>query len=1052
MLIASRLANVLSSRFVPAVLAGYIVFCAAAYSVTAQQPHPLSFNQDIRAILSDACFQCHGPDDAKRQGGLRLDQAQGAMGAGDSGAIAIVSGKVDESELNRRIISDDPSLTMPPPDSGKTLTREQIELLRRWISEGAAYEEHWAFRTVTRPNVPADNGFAHPIDAFVEVKRRAAGLKGQAEADRVTLIRRLTLDLHGIPPTPAEVDAFVQDSSANAYEKLVDRLLASPRYGERMAVQWLDFARYADSNGFQVDSSRFQWPWRDWVIDAFNKNMPFDQFTIEQNAGDLLPSATESQILATGFHRNHKLNGEGGIIAEEWRIETVIDRVETMGLTWLGLTLNCCRCHDHKYDPITQREFYQFFAYYNNVPESGTLQGESRNTEPTLRVVTGEHQQMVQAFSKRVSDTEQELAELQKGVRQLAAKWSAENGKNLLAKKSMWTQLIAANAKSLGGATISDQGDGIYLVSGENPAFDTYEIRGKTPPGKVTGILIECFVDPSLPQQSLGRYPNGNFVLTRVEVSSHASDGSTQTAKVARAVADFSQSGWDIANVVAGAKGKGWAVDGPTKKENRKAFFVLDKPLDVSADSEIVVRLQHDAINQHNIGKFRLSTTATAAEGIALQEVPISALLLEALSAAEAQRSDAQWQEIEKYYESQVEGPIQAKMRDVAAAKKALEDYQATVPTAMVLKEGNLRETFVLKRGQYDLPGDKVERGLPAALPPLPADVPNDRLGLAKWLVNERNPLTARVWVNRAWERFFGNGLVKSSENFGSQADFPSHPELLDYLAAEFMQPTFLPSVGGEAAKPWDMKAIQKFIVMSETYRQASTASAEARLTDPENRWLARGARLRLQGEFIRDSALAVSGLLVEKIGGPSVRPYMPEGVWDETSRYGDLRNYKPDEDGGRYRRSMYTVWKRTAAPPSMLLFDAPNREVCTVKRSRTNTPLQALSLLNEITFIEAARGLAKRMFVEGGGDAESRLRYGFRLVVGREPSESELQVLKDGISADMEELRKTPAAVDGLLAAGLPTKIDGEDRVEFAAYCLAANVLLNLDEFVNRP
>ena len=1052
MLIASRVANVLLSRCVPAVLAGYIVFCAAAFSLMAQQPHPLSFNQDIRAILSDACFQCHGPDDAKRQGGLRLDQPQGAMGAGDSGAIAIVAGKVDDSELNRRIISDDPSLKMPPADSGKTLTREQIELLRRWIAEGAAYEEHWAFRTVTRPNVPVDSGFAHPIDAFVEVKRRAAGLKGQAEADRVTLIRRLTLDLHGIPPSPAEVNAFVQDSSANAYEKLVDRLLASPRYGERMAVQWLDFARYADSNGFQVDSSRFQWPWRDWVIDAFNKNMPFDQFTIEQNAGDLLPSASESQILATGFHRNHKLNGEGGIIAEEWRIETVIDRVETMGLTWLGLTLNCCRCHDHKYDPITQREFYQFFAYYNNVPESGTLQGESRNTEPTLRVVTGEHQQMVQTLSKRVSDTEQELAELQKGVRQLAAKWSAENGKNLLAKKSMWTQLIVANAKSLGGATISDQGDGIYLLSGENPAFDTYEIRGKAPPGKVTGILLECFVDPSLPQQSLGRYPNGNFVLTRVEVSSHASDGSTQTAKVARAVADFSQSGWDIANVVTGTQGKGWAVDGPTKKENRRAFFVLDKPLDVSADSEIVVRLEHAAINQHNIGKFRLSATATAAEGIALQEVPMSALLLEALSVEDAQRSNTQWQEIEKYYESQVEGPLQAKKRDVAAAKKSLEDYQATVPTAMVLKEGNPRETFVLKRGQYDQPGDKVERGLPAALPPLPADVPNDRLGLAKWLVSERNPLTARVWVNRGWERFFGNGLVKSSENFGSQADFPSHPELLDYLAAEFMQPTFLPSVGGEAAKPWDMKAIQKFIVMSETYRQASTASAEARLTDPENRWLARGARLRLQGEFIRDSALAVSGLLVEKIGGPSVRPYMPEGVWDETSRYGDLRNYKPDEDAGRYRRSMYTVWKRTAAPPSMLLFDAPNREVCTVKRSRTNTPLQALSLLNEVTFIEAARGLAKRMVVEGGGEAEARLRYGFRLVVGREPSESELQVLKDGISADMEELRKTPSAVDGLLAAGLPTKIDGVDRVEFAAYCLAANVLLNLDEFVNRP
>lgn len=1040
-------------RFLLLGLAYWIGISATSELAVGEPPSKLSFNQDIRAILSDACFQCHGPDDQQRHGGLRLDQAAAAYGAGESGSVAIVPGKVDESELNRRITSDDPDLQMPPPDSGKTLTKAQVELLRRWIAEGATYEDHWAFRPVVRPVVPKVEGYTHPIDAFVEVKRSVVGLKGQPEADRITLIRRLTLDLHGVPPTPQEIDAFVNDRSPDAYEKLVDRLFASPRYGERMAVQWLDFARYADSNGFQVDSSRYQWPWRDWVIQAFNQNMPFDQFTIEQNAGDMLPNATESQILATGFHRNHKLNGEGGIIAEEWRVETVIDRVETMGLTWLGLTFNCCRCHDHKYDPISQREFYQMFSYYNNVPESGTLQGESKNTEPTLKVFAAEHNAKREQLSQQLASQEKELSELQKGVRQLTEKWAAEHGAELLNKKSMWTQFIVQEAKSVGGAEIRDQGDGVYLVSGANAAFDTYEIRGRVSAGSISGVLLECFTDPSLPEQSLGRYPNGNFVLSRVVVSVRApGDAQAKSSRVIKAVADYSQNGWDIANVVTGSKGRGWAVDGPSKKENRKAFFVLESPLEVKIDSEVTIRLEHDAIQQHNIGKFRLSTTTVPGDSIALDEVPMSGVLLEALRLPSGERSDSQWGELEKYYSTQVEGPLQAKKRDIAATQKAIADLDSSVPTAMVMKEGNVRETFVLKRGQYDQPGDKVERGLPAALPPLPQGANNDRLGLAKWLVSETNPLTSRVWVNRAWERFFGNGLVKSSENFGSQADFPSHPELLDFLAAEFMQPTQLPMVGGVPAQRWDMKALQKFIVMSDAYRQSSKTTAEARTLDPENRWIARGARLRLQAEFIRDAALSVSGLLVEKVGGPSVRPYMPDGVWDETSRYGDLRNYKPDTDAGRYRRSMYTVWKRTAAPPSMLLFDAPNREVCTVKRSRTNTPLQALSLLNEVTFVEAARGLAVRMITEGGASADQRLKYGFRLVVGREPSGNELDVLKAGLDSDINELKGAQGAVDGILNVGLVRDISGIDRTEWAAYTLTANILLNLDEFVNRP
>ncbi|MEY4565626.1 MAG: hypothetical protein RLY14_596, partial [Planctomycetota bacterium] len=516
--------------------------------------------------------------------------------------------------------------------------------------------------------------------------------------------------------------------------------------------------------------------------------------------------------------------------------------------------------------------------------------------------------------------------------------------------------------------------------------------------------------------------------------------------------ADYSQANWDISNVAPPTAGKGWAVDGPTRKQTCKAVFFLDQPATIPEKSKLTVRLHHEALSQHNIGRFRLSTTSAAAELVKLDQTPLPPTLLEALKVPVEQRGDAQWKEIETFYATRSESAISSKQREVEAAKKALQEYRQSLPSAMVLKEGNPRDAFVLKRGQYDQPGDKVERGLPAFLPPLPSGSSNDRLGLAKWLVDPANPLTARVWVNRAWERFFGNGIVKTSENFGSQSEFPTHPELLDFLSAEFMQPTVLPAVNGQAPHAWDMKAIQKFIVMSQTYRQASTVTPEQLKIDPENKWLSRSPRLRLQAEFIRDVALQVSGLLVEKVGGPSVRPYMPDGVWDETSRYGDLRNYQADTNEGRYRRSMYTIWKRTAAPPTMLLFDAPNREICTVKRSRTNTPLQALSLLNEVTFIEAARGLAKRMITEGGASSTDRIKFGFRWVTGRLPNDRELQVLESGLAADLETLQKHPETIEGLLTSGKPLDASNLDRRELAAYSLAANILLNLDEFVNRP
>ncbi len=1031
------------------------VFVTAAHAAAAQ---PLSFNRDVRPILSDACFRCHGPDDAARAAGLRLDQRDAALKPQESGQTAIVPDHPEESELVRRILSADPEEKMPPADSGKVLTATQVETLKRWVAEGAIYEGQWSFITPQRPELPAitqADWATNPIDRFILAALEQRGWKPSAAADKETLIRRVSLDLIGLPPTPTEVDQFLADTSPEAYEKLVDRLLASPRYGERMALQWLDFARYADSNGFQVDASREQWPWRDWVIDAYNRNLPYDQFTTEQLAGDLLPTPTRDQIVATGFNRNHRLNGEGGLIAEEWRVETVIDRVETTGLTWLGLTFNCCRCHDHKYDPITQKEFYQLFAFFNSIDESGILspQGnEGTNSPPLITVSTPDQDLESEKLLVAVLAAEAHLASLDKNLPALIAAWEPEFKEQLAIKEVAWLPLSEATVKSLGGATFKKLDDGSWLAGGKNPAHDVYEIVTPIAEGPLTGLLLECFADASLPGQSLGRYPNGNFVLTRFEADVTApSLDAPLPLRFTKALAAFSQTGWDISMVNDGNPGNGWAVDGPNRREPNKALFVA-APMEVPAGATLTIRLFHEAISRHNIGRFRLSTSRLPSESLGLNEAIVPDAIRLTLGLAPEARTTEQQTALENYFVANVPNPIKSAEESVAASKKVVTDFQASLPNVMVMKEAAApRDAFRLNRGEYDKPAEKVERGLPASLPPLPAGAPVNRLGLAQWIVSESNPLTARVWVNRAWERFFGLGIVRTSENFGSQSEFPTHPALLDWLAVEFMQPTSLPNLDGVPAQKWDMKALQKLIVMSATYRQSSHVSPVMLEADPENRFLARGPRVRLTAELLRDQALAVSGLLVEKIGGPSVRPYMPDGVWDETSKYGNLRNYMHDKNDGLYRRSMYTIWKRTAAPPNMLLFDAPSREVCTVKRSRTNTPLQALALLNEVTYVEAARQLADRMVRNGGASVESRIRYGFRLALTREPNASELAVLIDGLHSDQARFTADPEAAKKLLGYG-DSKTGAElSSTELAAYTLTANVLLNLDEFVTR-
>ena len=1019
----------------------------------------VSFNRDIRPIFSDTCFQCHGPDEAKRKAGLRLDVRDNAVKAAESGAVAIIPGKPDDSEVIKRLTTKDPDDLMPPTKLHKELKPAQIETVRKWIAEGAEYQGHWAFIKPERPSVPAANGarIENPIDNFIAARLAAEGLKQSPEAGRPTLIRRAALDLTGIPPTPQEVEAFVSDQAPNAYEKVVDRLLASPRYGERMAQQWLDFARYADSNGFQSDTSRQMWPWRDWVINAYNRNEPFDQFTIDQLAGDLRPNATRDQIVATGFNRNHRLNGEGGRIVEEWFAETVIDRVETTGLTWLALTLNCCRCHDHKYDPITQKEFYSLFAYFNSNDENGVLDdfggaGSTRrggNSRPVLPLTTPEQDAQIAKQEKTIADATARVTAAGKEMAAAQADWEPKFRKQISENFKAWTMLEPKEVRSDGGAIFVRQDDGSWLATGTTPPFDHYLFTAPIAAGTFSGLLLEALPDPSLPNKSLGRNSNGNFVLTDVIAEINAPGlEKPLAANFTRAEADYSQKGYEVGLIV-GEKTKrkrgekkrqGWAIDGNTKRDPRKAMFVTSAPLTVPENATISVSLRHDAIANHSIGRFRLSTTSLPPAAVKLDGGKVPPSIIAALDLAPEKRTPAQRTELAKFYRENTDNPVKRAEAALAAANKALDDIYAKVQTTMIFKEiAQPREAHVLKRGEYDKLGDAVPRVLPAVFPPLPAGAPNNRLGFARWLVSGEHPLTARVWVNRAWEKFFGTGLVKTTENLGSQAEWPSHPELLDWLATEFVR------------LKWDMKAMQKEIVMSATYRQSSRVMPEHLAKDPENRLLARAPRLRLPAETLRDQALAISGLLVEKIGGPSVRPYMPDGVWDETSKYGDMRGYKADTGDALYRRTLYTIWKRTAAPPSMLMFDSPSREICTVKRSRTNTPLQALSLLNEITYVEAARAFAQRMISEGGSTPEQRIAWAFERATGRQPTNDEVKVLAAGVNNRLARYSQQSDAAAKLTTVGA-LKADAQiNATELAAYTLTANVLLNLDEVITR-
>ncbi len=1020
-----------------------------AHAADPSKPTKIDFNRQVRPILSNHCFSCHGPDEDVREGGFRLDVRAEAIKPADSGLPAIVPGKSKESGVVARIFSKRKGMVMPPPSANKPLSNSDKETLRAWIEGGADYLTHWAFVPPVRPPLPkvAESAWSrNPIDAFLLARMKLDGLSPSPEADRTTLVRRLTLDLTGLPPTTTEVNGFVKDPAANAYERVVDRLLASSRFGERMALDWLDAARFADTHGYHIDSGRDMTRWREWVIDAYNRNLPFDKFTVDQLAGDLLPGATIDQKVASGFHRNHMINFEGGAIPDEYHTAYIIDRVNTTGTVWLGLTVGCAQCHDHKFDPITQRDYYSLFAFFHNVPENG-LDGSKGNAAPMIPVPSSEQ-------SGRLARLDAEATKIEKIMQgtwpEVDAAQSAWESSGAARGAVAWTALDPLLLTSRGKAKLTKQGDRSVLVTGRNPEKDIYTITAPLELDAMSAIRVEALPDPSLTAGGPGRSVNGNIVLTDVtlEIADTEAPDEFEPVALISASADFSQANFSVSLAIDKEPETGWAID-PQQGKPHAAVFATKRPVVVAKGSRVRAILAFESpFASHAFGKFRLSLTSSP-DPHAKDAMP--ATVASAMAKPSGARTAPDRALIQSHYRLTVapEGKsLAAKLASIKAERAAI---VAKVPTAMVMQEmAKPRDTFILRRGQYDQKGEKVVAGVPSSLPPLPAGQPADRLALARWLVQPDHPLVARVAVNRTWQTFFGTGLVKTSEDFGSQGEPPSHPELLDWLAVDFARPE------APGATAWDVKALVRRIVTSAAYRQSSHLTPEMIAKDPENRLLARSSRLRLPAEFIRDQALAVSGLLDGRIGGTSVSPYQPPGLWEELASREDGKNWTAQsytQSHGRdlYRRTMYTFWKRTSPPPTLVTFDAPDRETCTVRRSRTNTPLQALVLLNDPTYVEASRKLAERIMLEGGQEIDSRIAFAFKQVLARSPSPLEVEVLHGVYRDALARYRTDRSSAIKFLSVGESPRDSKLDPVDLAAWSTVAGVVLNLDEAVTR-
>ncbi|MBT4012520.1 MAG: DUF1553 domain-containing protein [Planctomycetaceae bacterium] len=1142
-----------------------LVSCLATGVSAAEQPS-VDFNR-VRAILSSQCFTCHGPDPAERQGDLRLD-IPNTVGDQAGSHSVLTPGKPLAGELLRRIQSTDPDERMPPVDFGQGVSAEELDILKQWIESGAEYKRHWSYAAPTKPDttkLEKSKWMRNEIDTFVLARMKTQGLKPNSEADRYALIRRLSLDLTGLPPTLQEVDAFVTDSSKQAYENLVDRLLASNKYGERWAAMWLDLARYADSAGYANDPQRTIWLYRDWVINAFNTNMPFDQFTIEQIGGDLLEDASEQNIVATAFHRNTLTQSEGGTNDEEFRNSAVVDRVNTTMQVWMGTTIRCAQCHNHKYDPISQEEYFKFFAFFNNTEDA-----DRADEQPLLSLFTAVQKE---SKSRLQDELESWKGKTQPSVKQLAeqlASWRSASNEEV-----QWQGLIPTTQKSTSGKTeLTVSSDGVINSSGETQTTESYELTFSSLPKSITAIRLEALTAEVLPAGGPGRAGNGNFVLTELSASvgapadeapvgkivridlpgkqkmihvaeievfskgsnialqgvakqsstgfggevKRANDGNTDgrydagsvthteiednpwieiELKEAMAIDSISiwnrtdnnvqkrLDGFEISildaqrdlvwkKVFAKAPDKnvdveisgllpvvfasasatfeqresgkigqfsvekaidgdrthvsaGWAVGGEIGQDNI-AVFVIKKPLKPKLDTTLKLTLSQSYPN-HPLGKFRISVTGSTGN-VAVLPKSISVL------------GDRSWDQLEvleqdlvrEYYQRNIP-PDAAVTKKVAELEKAITDMRpTTVPVMKELTGKKRRKTNIQLRGNFEVIEGEVTEGTPSAFHPFPDDASRNRLELARWLVAAENPLTGRVVVNRYWEQLFGQGIVGTSEEFGIQGAMPTHPQLLDWLAVTFTKDY-----------AWDVKRLLKTIVMSATYRQSAEVTTDHNEIDPFNLYLARGPRFRLSAEMIRDQALSVSGLLSDKMYGPSVRPPRPQlGL---KAAFGGSTDWATSDGEDKFRRGVYTQWRRSLPYPSMATFDAPNRNVCTISRGRTNTPLQALVTLNDPVYIETAQSLARRIIAEGGNSIESQAIYGFRLVLARPPYEAERKRIIALYERVAKQYADDPRSAQDIATVPIGPLTEGVDMISAAAWTVVGNVLLNLDE-----
>ncbi len=1021
----------------------------------------IQFNRDIRPILSTTCNKCHGPDDAHREADLRLDNEEGIQQA--------FSGGLNESEAWARIMSKDPDVVMPPSDSHVELKPPQMALIKQWIDSGADYEGHWSFIAPQKSadsfaNQDSQQWIRNPIDAFILRRLAAEGLQPNGDADQERLLRRVTLDLTGLPPNIAEIDAFLADTSDDAFEKVVDRLLASPHFGERMAVVWMDAARYGDTSVFHADGPRDMWPWRDWVINAYNNNKPFDQFTLEQLAGDLLPDATVDQRVATGFLRNNATTDEGGLIEEEYRVEYAIDRVKTTSMVWMGLSMECAQCHNHKYDPITQEEYYKFFAYFNQAADPGK-QTRNGNQAPVVDIHDNHKIAQANELQKQLNAIAPQLE-----ARSQAADTDFHN----------WLTAAAANADQQ-SAIPTDMT--VHLPLDEGKGRSVADLANAGRKGKLNGPAqwsdgkfgkaFDCNAANFVDLGDAGDFDGSHGFSYGAWIKPK---GAGNGAPIARMNSANSFRGYDLhlsGGTIAPHIISNWPADAIKVNSNQKLkpdtwqhVFVTYDGSGTADGVKIYVdgQLWDWTIEQNGLkgsikskGPFYLGRRNGGSNftgliddvrvyGRTLAESEVAALagndvITPLLAKAADQRSEDEQNVLRTHYLNAVDEPYKSLSAKQTELSAKIAEYRQPIVNVMIMNDvPKMRDTFILARGDYASPmqDHKVEPDVPAALPALPAGASANRLGLATWITQPDNPLTARVTVNRYWSMLFGEGIVRSLEDFGAQGEWPSHPDLLDWLAVDFVE------------SGWNIKHSLKQMVMSSTYRQSSVVTTAKLQADPENRLLSRGARFRLQAEFVRDNALAASGLLVANVGGPGVKPYQPDGLWNEVSLDGNVR-FVQDHGDNLYRRSMYIYWKRSSPAPTMTIFDAPSRESCSLRRSRTNTPLQALVTMNDPQFVEAARVLAEVALTSGGGSVEQQIEFAFRRTTGVQPNSSVRTILAEAFHEERARFQADAAAAIKFLSIGEAKRNESLDAATHAAMTVVTSMILNLDETLTR-